>query len=211
MIFVALTGSIGSGKSTVSAIFEQLGAIVLDSDKMARQIVEPGERAYHLIVRHFGVDILDDKQQIIRKKLARIVFANREQLTILNGITHPEIDLLRQQKIKDIFTHNPQSLVINDIPLVFENNLEDQFQAIIVLKIDHDTQIKRLMRDRKMALEEIENRIKNQLPQKEKFVRANWIIDNNGTLRNTEKQIKQIYEQCLKLPHLSIQQILKPT
>ncbi|MCP4295795.1 MAG: dephospho-CoA kinase [Proteobacteria bacterium] len=209
MLLVGLTGNIGSGKSTVSAMFEKLGAKVLDADKMARDVVAPGQKAYQDILNHFGEAILCQDLTIKRKKLADIVFKNKTELAFLNRVTHREISLLRGIELQNIYEIQPKSLVINDIPLIFESKLEKKFQAIIVISIDKSLQISRLQQLRGLEIEDIEARINNQISQDLKIEKADWVISNNGNLEATENQVKQIYSYCMKLPQLPISEIVK--
>lgn len=208
MIFIGLTGNIGSGKTTVAAIFKDLGAVILDADKMARKVVVSGQKAYQLILEHFGSEILGKDLEIERQKLADIVFKNKKELAVLNRITHREILTLRKEKLAEIFESDPQALVINDIPLIFETNIEKNFQAIIVVSIDKSLQISRLHQQRGLEFEDIEARINNQMGQEIKVKRADWVISNSGTVEDTKIQVREIFNHCVNLPHLAISDIV---
>ena len=140
MLIVGLTGGIVSGKSTVAKMFQQLGALIIDADNIARAIVQPGEKAWKNIVHYFGKEILKDNQEINRKELARIVFANKEKLEKLNKITHPEIVAIIKNKIEEMRSKDSSdgTICIIEVPLLFEANLEGMMDKIIVVYLNRE-------------------------------------------------------------------------
>ena len=201
MLIVGLTGGIVSGKSTVARMFKQLGAEIIDADQVARTIVCPGEKAWHSIVKFFGKEILLENQEIDRKKLAEIVFSDRKKLEILNQITHPEIISVIKQKIIKMETDNStgELICIIEAPLLFEAHLEDMMDKIIVVYLDRERQIKRLLTRNNLTEEEAISRIESQIPVEDKVQWADYVIDNRDTIEQTEIQVKQIWGKLKKI------------
>jgi len=199
MIIAAITGTIGTGKSTIARMFADMGAYIIDADRIAHQVVEPGTKAWNKIVAYFGHDILNDDQTINRQKLADIVFSNSEKLSKLNSIVHPEVlkedsRLVEQRKIVD-----PNGLVIKDIPLLLELRPEvarKMVDKIIVVYASPQVQIERLIA-RGMTEEDARNRIRNQMPIEDKMKFADFVINNDGSLEETQKQVKEIYTSLM--------------
>lgn len=200
MIIAGLTGTIGTGKSAVSAMFRELGAFIIDADKLAHEVVEPGKKAWQEITDNFGREVLNDDQTINRQKLADIVFNNKGKLQILNSIVHPAVLAEVARLVEEQRGKNPQGLVINDIPLLFELGPELRSQLadiIIVVYCSPEVQLKRLI-DRGMTKADALNRIKSQIPIQEKVKSADFVINNDGTLDETRQQVRQIYNTLTK-------------
>lgn len=196
MLMVGLTGGIVSGKSTVSEMFRQLGAQVIDADQIAHTIVSPGEKAWHSIVEYFGKEILLKNQQINRKKLAKIVFADKKKLEMLNSITHPEIMAVINRRICQLKSNYNQDLIcIIDAPLLFEANLADRMDKIIVVFINQEEQTKRLLLRDNFTKEEALRRIQSQIPLTSKLSWADYVIDNSFSREQTKKQVEQVWEK----------------
>ncbi|PCI23377.1 MAG: dephospho-CoA kinase [SAR324 cluster bacterium] len=207
MRFLGLTGGIGCGKSTVAGIFKAEGAIILDADQMARQVVILGEPAYLQIVKHFGTGILQKDRELDRKKLASIVFNDANELKELNKITHREIAILRREMLEGIYLQCPQALVVNDVPLLFENQMESGFQKTILVTLDAAAQMERLIELRGFEKADVEARIANQMLQSEKKKRADFLIDNNGSIQFTQSQIESILQKINLLPQITLSDI----
>jgi len=200
MIIAGLTGTIGTGKSTVSTMFRELGAFIIDADKLSHEVVEPGKKAWKEIIDNFGREVLNDDQTINRQKLADIVFSNKEKLQILNSIIHPAVLAEDARLVEEQRGKNPQGLVINDIPLLFELGPELMSQLadiIIVVYCSPEVQLKRLI-DRGMTEADALNRIKSQIPIQEKVKSADFVINNDGTPDETRQQVRQIYNTLMK-------------
>jgi len=200
MIIAGLTGTIGTGKSTVSTMFRELGAFIIDADKLSHEVVEPGKKAWKEIIDNFGREVLNDDQTINRQKLADIVFSNKEKLQILNSIIHPAVLAEDNRLVEEQRGKNPQGLVINDIPLLFELGPELMSQLadiIIVVYCSPEVQLKRLI-DRGMTEADALNRIKSQIPIQEKVKSADFVINNDGTPDETRQQVRQIYNTLMK-------------
>ena len=192
MIVVGLTGSVGTGKSTVANLFRELGAYVIDWDELAREVAKPQSKAWQEIVEYFGKDILNQDLTINRQKLAKIVFADKEKLARLNQIIHPEVSR-RDEKVTDqIRRRDPDALIIKDIPLLFEMADPPSLDKIIVVSASRETQLRRL-RAKGIMDEDARRRIDAQLPLEEKVKRADFVVDNDGQLEDTKRQVAQIY------------------
>lgn len=193
-LIIGLTGGIASGKSTVSAMFSSLNIPVIDADKISREVVEPGEDAYYKIQSVFGEDIIKEDQSIDRKKLGAIIFANEDKRKQLNGIVHPAVrkEMLRQ---RDDFAHKGEKCIVLDIPLLFEGNLSGIVDKTIVVSVDRDVQLNRLMERDQSTKEKAIQRIQSQLPISEKVKLADAVIDNNGTKTESFKQLKHILKE----------------
>lgn len=201
VLIVGLTGGIVSGKSTVARMFRQLGADIIDADNIARAIVQPGEKAWKNIVHYFGKEILKDNQEINRKELARIVFTDKEKLEKLNKITHPEIVAIIKNKIEEMRSKDSSdgTICIVEVPLLFEANLEGMMDKIIVVYLNREEQIKRLLIRNSLTQEEAINRIDSQIPLEKKLKKADYVIDNGASLGHTRIQVKQIWQELRQL------------
>jgi dephospho-CoA kinase len=199
MIIAGLTGTIGTGKSTVARMFAEMGAFIIDFDVLAHQVVEPEKPAWKGIVDSFGRDILNPDQTINRQKLAALVFNNSEKLQNLNSITHPEIAREEQRLVEERQRIDPNCIIIKDIPLLLEIGPEIAHmlvQKIIVVYCSPEVQLTRLIA-RGMTEEDARNRIKNQIPVKEKLQFADFVINNDGSLEETRKQAQNVYSQLM--------------
>lgn len=192
MLFVGLTGSIATGKSSVAKIFSELGFSVIDADYLAHKAYEKGQKAYDKIVKEFGSDILDNHMNIDRKKLGKIVLQNKEQLSKLESIVHPEIEKIRNSELKKIERVDKNAIVIYDIPLLFEKNLKKMFDVTIVVYTDKKTQIERLMKRDGLSKKEAEKRINLQIPVEQKIKMADFAIDNSKDIDYTKKQVEKL-------------------
>ncbi|MGX6443005.1 dephospho-CoA kinase [Neobacillus sp. K501] len=190
-LVIGLTGGIASGKSTVSNMLKEMNITVVDADIEARLAVEKGEPAYQKIIREFGKEILLENDEIDRQKLGSIIFHDVEKRHLLNSIVHPEVRNRMNNKIESAIKGGEQ-VVILDIPLLFESKLTHMVQKTILVYVDREVQLKRLMERNSLSLEEAEARIKSQMPLSEKVALADAVIDNNGSLNETKKQLNEI-------------------
>jgi dephospho-CoA kinase len=197
MIIVGLTGSVGTGKSTVTNFFKELGAYIIDWDELALEITRPHSRAWEKIVDYFGKGILNDDLTINRQKLAEIVFSDREKLEKLNQIVHPGVFKEDKRITNEIKSLDPDALIIKDIPLLFEVVRPTFVNKIIVVAASEQTQLSRL-EEKGMSREDAQNRIKSQLPLEEKIKSADFVINNDGSLEETKKQVEKIYSLLRK-------------
>jgi dephospho-CoA kinase len=199
MIIAGLTGTIGTGKSTVARMFAEMGAFIIDFDVLAHEAVEPNKPAWKGIVDSFGQDILNPDQTIDRQKLAAVVFNNPDKLQKLNSITHPEIAREEQRLVEERRNVDPNGLIIKDIPLLLEIGPEIAHMLvdkIIVVYCSPEVQLTRLIA-RGMTEEDAKERIKTQIPVKEKIQFADFVINNDGPLEDTRKQAQNVYSQLV--------------
>jgi dephospho-CoA kinase len=193
-LVIGLTGGIASGKSTVSAMFSDLGITVIDADIEARLAVEKGENAYSDIVSYFGSEILDETGAINRPKLGGIVFNDSEKRNVLNSIVHPAVRERMAQKRQLAEAANEKAVVL-DIPLLFESKLTGLVEKIIVVYVDKNTQLKRLMDRNGFSMEEAMARINSQMPLQDKVGLADAVINNNGSIEESRKQLMDILKK----------------
>ncbi|RST76347.1 dephospho-CoA kinase [Siminovitchia acidinfaciens] len=191
---VGLTGGIASGKSTVSKLLEKRGFTIVDADIAARKVVEPGESAYSEIVEAFGKEILLKDGTLDRDKLGSIVFQNEEERQKLNGIVHPAVRKKMKEWQEEAIKAGKQTVVL-DIPLLYESKLTHLVEKVIVVYVNEETQLKRLMERNEFTEDEAKSRISSQMPLREKLELADAVLDNNGTIEETEKQLDQLIEK----------------
>jgi len=197
MIIVGLTGSVGTGKSTVTKFFEELGAYIIDWDDLARKVTHPHLKAWKEIVEYFGKGILNDDLTINRQKLAEIVFSDREKVAKLNQIVHPEVFKEDERITNKVKSLDPDALIIKDIPLLFEVARPIFVDKVVVVSASEQTQLRRL-EEKGMSREDARSRIKSQLPLEEKIKSADFVINNDGPLEETKRQIEEIYSLLRK-------------
>ncbi|RYG74883.1 dephospho-CoA kinase [Lentibacillus lipolyticus] len=190
-LVLGLTGSIASGKSTVSLMFDDFNIPVIDADKISREVVMPGEKAYREVVAAFGDTVLRDDKAIDRKKLGAIVFDDEEKRKMLNSIVHPAVRERMVSK-RDVYVSSGAKSVVLDIPLLYESNLTHFVDKTIVVYVDEQVQLERLMERDGYTEKEAEQRIKAQMPVKEKAARADAVIDNNGRKQETYQQLEAL-------------------
>jgi dephospho-CoA kinase len=196
-LLVGLTGSIATGKSTVSRMFAHLGVRVLDADLLAREVVMPGQPAYLKIVEEFGQGVVRDDGTLDRKALGAIVFAEPARRKRLEEITHPAI-AARQQRILSVLDEEAfEGIVIWDVALLFETDGLARMDRVVVVATDPETELARLMSRDGMAEADARARIASQMPVAEKAKRAHYVIDNSGDRALTEHQVKVVYEALL--------------
>ncbi len=193
-LVVGLTGGIASGKSTVSNMLKEMGITVIDADVEARLAVEPGEPAYEKIVACFGKEILLEDGSINRAKLGAIVFSDEEKRLQLNRIVHPEVRKRMIDK-RDRAIRGGEQLIVMDIPLLLESKLTYMVDKVLLVYVDEDTQLRRLMKRNNFSKEEALSRIRAQMPLKEKIRYSDAVIDNNGTVEKTREQLLRILRQ----------------
>lgn len=195
MIVVGLTGGVATGKSTVAAMFKRCGATVIDADQLARQVVEPGKPAWRDIVRTFGSDILCPDRTLDRQALADIVFRSPRKLKRLERIIHPRVARLQSRLTKAIAGRRPDTVVIYEVPLLFEAGVDKRVDTVIVVTADRRTQVERLARRTGLSRADILRRIRSQMPLAEKRRRADHVLDGTRPLRSLRRQTARLYEQ----------------
>lgn len=194
MPIVGLTGGFGAGKSYAAAIFKKLGAKVIDADKLAHKALKKGSAAYKRVVEIFGKSILDPKGHIKRKTLGKIVFNDKKRLAKLNKIVHPYVIGAIKNRIKA----SKNEVLIIDAPLICETSLSDIVNVLVVVKASRKNQVDRCVKKFYMEKEDVCKRMACQMPLKEKVNKADYIIDNDGTRKETVIQVKQIWQDLKK-------------
>jgi len=198
-LIVGLTGGIGGGKSTVALMFKDLGAKIVDADKLGHSVILPHRPAWERIARLFGKDILRNDLTIDREQLSKIVFTNQTLLKKINEITHPEIIKLIKKEINlaKNKTDSQEEILIIDAALIYEAKIDGLMNKIIVVYIDEDEQIKRLIKRNNLSKDEALQRIKSQMPMKEKAEMADYVIDNSNSLDKTREQVEKIWQSLV--------------
>ncbi len=198
-MIAGLTGGIATGKSTVSAILKECGAIIIDADLIAHAVVKKGLEAYERIVAHFGKQILLPDGEIDRPQLGNIIFNHPDQKEKLNQIVHPAVFEEMERQIRKIERRNSASVVISDIPLLIESGMHKRFSEIILVYIPEYLQVQRLMIRSDLSAAQANSRIRAQMPIEEKKRFATMIIDNSGDSENTRNQAVAVYQRLLQL------------
>ncbi|MET3682616.1 dephospho-CoA kinase [Alkalibacillus flavidus] len=193
-LVVGLTGSIATGKSTVSNMLTNWGIPVIDADRISRQVVEVGEPAYQQIVDTFGEEVLHDDKTLNREVLGSIVFKRDDERQKLNQIIHPHI---RQTMLdqRDQLKEEGHPIIVMDIPLLFESELFDYVDKVLVVYVDPDVQLARLTERDQVSEDQALKRINAQIPITEKKKRADAIIDNGGTVESSREQLLSVLEK----------------
>jgi dephospho-CoA kinase len=191
---IGITGGIASGKSTVSLYLQELGFTIVDADLASRAVVEPGEEAYHQVVKAFGEDILLTDGNIDRVKLGSIIFNDQEKRLLLNGIVHPAVRNWMRVKTEAALSSGEET-VFMDIPLLFESKLTFMVDKTLLIYVDEQVQLKRLMNRNGLSEKEALARINSQMPLADKKALADAVIDNNGDINETKRQVKAILSE----------------
>jgi dephospho-CoA kinase len=191
---VGLTGGVASGKSTVSAMLADLGAVVIDADLLAREVVGKGTDGLAEVVAAFGPDVLTAGGELDRPKVGAIVFADEAARRRLEGIIHP----LVRARSKEIEAAAPAgAVVVHDIPLLAETGQAGSFDAVLVVDVPVETQVQRMLRDRAMTRAEAEARVAAQASREQRLAVATHVIDNTGTLEDLRDRVTEVFEQLV--------------
>jgi dephospho-CoA kinase len=189
---IGLTGGIGSGKSSAARRFGELGALVIDADRVAREVVEPGTDGLAAVVSEFGEGVLDASGGLDRPALARIVFADEAARGRLNGILHP---LIRARVAARIAAAPPGTVVVQDIPLLAETGQAGSFDLVVVVETPVELRVRRLARDRGMAEAEARARMASQATDEQRRQIADVVLLNDGTLEELRAQVDRVWAE----------------
>ncbi|NEA57130.1 dephospho-CoA kinase [Streptomyces sp. SID13666] len=192
MLKVGLTGGIGAGKSEVSRLLASYGAVVVDADKIAREVVEPGSPGLAAVVAEFGTEVLTPDGALDRPRLGSIVFADPARLQALNAIVHP---LVGRRSAELEGAARPDDIVIHDVPLLTENALAELYDLVVVVDASPATQLDRLVRLRGMDEGEARSRMAAQATREQRLAVADVVLDNDGPLEALEPQVKRVWQQ----------------
>lgn len=196
-LLVGLTGGIATGKSTVSELFRMLGAVVIDADQLARDVVEPGQPALAEIARAFGDHVLDAGGRLDRKALGAVVFADPARRRRLEAIVHPRIRQRLARRLADLTEEGFRGLVVFDAPVIVESGFHREMDKLVVVTADEATQLARLKAREGIGDDEARRRIACQLPLAEKVALADYVIDNSGDRAATETAVRRVHAALL--------------
>jgi dephospho-CoA kinase len=193
---VGLTGGIASGKSTVSAILRELGAVVIDADALAREVVARGTPGLAAVVDEFGEGVLAADGELDRAAMGALVFADESSRRRLEAIVHP----LVFERIVDLETHAPAgAVVVHDIPLLAESGRADTFDAVVVVDAPQDVQVERMVRDRGWTEEDALARIAAQAAPEDRHAIATYLIENTGSIEDLRAEVEAVFAELEKL------------
>lgn len=194
VIHIGLTGGIGSGKSTVAQILVKLGATLIDADAIGRDLMQPGQPVFAEVVRVFGQGVLAKNGSLDRAALASLVFADESKREKLNSIIHPAIRVQAQrQRDKAAEKLGQSGVIVEDIPLLVETGQANRFDGVIVVEADPAERLRRLVELRGMSEADALARMNAQATDQERRALATWVIDNSGSLAETEEQVGRVY------------------
>ncbi|AKH81808.1 dephospho-CoA kinase [Streptomyces sp. CNQ-509] len=194
MLTVGLTGGIGAGKSAVSRLLVSYGAVLVDSDKIAREVVEPGTPGLAAVVAEFGDGVVAADGSLDRAKLGSIVFADADRRRALNAIVHP---LVRERSAALQEAAGPDAIVVNDVPLLAENDLAGLYDVVVVVDASPATQLDRLVRLRGMAPDEARARMAAQATREERLAIADIVVENDGTPEELAERVRKVWEELV--------------
>lgn len=199
MILIGLTGGVATGKSTVAKMFKKCGAIVIDADELAREVVRPGQPAWRDIMRRFGKSVLNSDRTINRQALGQIVFRDRTKLRQLERIIHPRVAAEQKRLTRQASRKDPNAVVIYDVPLLFEAGIDKRVDKIIVVTADQETQITRLRKRNTLSRTEALRRIRSQMPLAMKRLRADYVLDGTKHRQSLSRDVSRLFEDFRSL------------
>ncbi len=197
---VGLTGGVASGKSTVSAILRELGAVVIDADALAREVVGPGTPGLDAVVATFGPEVLGSDGALDRGRLGALVFADADRRTALEAIVHP---LVRARAAELEASAPSGAVVVHDIPLLVETGQAGSFDAVLVVDVPAEVQVARAVRDRGWSEDEARARIAAQASREERLAAATYVIDNAGTTEDLRQRVAEVFVQLTSMGSVS--------
>ena len=197
MIVIGVTGGVGTGKSTVARMFERLGAVVIDADVIAHQLMEPKKLAWRQIVKTFGREILNDDETVNRKKLAAIVFKDAAQRKALEALLHPKVMRQIAYRLGELRRSKRIKAVVLDVPLLIEVGGQKLADALVVVTAPAEIQMKRLQKKYGWSKEDVHDRINAQWDLSAKAALADYVVDNGGSVDATRTQVKQLWKRLI--------------
>ncbi len=197
MVVIGVTGGVGTGKSTVSSMFKQLGARILDADALAHEAMEPGRLAWRQIVKTFGDDILNEDRTINRRLLAQQVFSDETARKRLEAIVHPQVLRRIKQELHRVRRRRAVRAVVLDVPLLAEAGAQELVDALVVVTAEPSQQRQRLARRRGWTEEDVARRAQAQWDLSTKVALADYVVDNRDGLERTRRQVRQIWHQVM--------------
>jgi dephospho-CoA kinase len=204
MLTVGLTGGIGSGKSAAASRLAALGAVVVDSDVIARAVVAPGTEGLQAIVDEFGQDVLAADGSLDRERLGRLVFADPEARERLNAIVHPLVRTETATQFAAAEKRDADAVVVNDVPLLVEGGLQNLYEVVVVVDVPLETQVERLTASRGMSESDARARIAAQASREQRLAAANHVIDNRGDLDDLDHEVARVWEHLSGHPSGSL-------
>jgi dephospho-CoA kinase len=195
MQLIGLTGGIASGKSVVAARLAEHGAVVVDADRIAREVVEPGTTALARIAEEFGTDVITADGSLDRAALGALVFESPEKRAALNAITHPAVAVRSHELFEAAAAADPDAIVVYDVPLLVDAGRTDEFDLIVVVNASTETRVSRMIELRGMTRDEAMHRINSQATNTERLAIADVVIDANGSLEQTLAQADALWEK----------------
>ncbi len=191
---IGLTGGVGSGKSSVAAVLRELGAVVIDADVLAREVVAPGTDGLAAVVAHFGTQVLNTDGSLNRASLGAVVFANEAERRALEAIVHP----LVRARAAELEAQAPAgAVIVHEIPLLVETDQAGNFDAVIVVDVPVETQISRLMELRGLTESDARARISAQATRGERQAVATYVVDNTGTFEDLRQRVTEVFESVV--------------
>ncbi|MEA1882301.1 MAG: dephospho-CoA kinase [Candidatus Marinimicrobia bacterium] len=195
MLKVGLTGGIGSGKSTASRCFESLGAYVLDADEEAKNLITANETVQHELISEFGTDIIDGTGRVDKKKLARVAFQDDDHQQRLNSVVHPYIYDLIDNEFNRVLDEGKHEIFLVDAALIYESGYDAHMDYVIVITAQLKHRMERAMKRKRLSREEILKRIEFQWPEEEKVNIADFVVHNDGTEEELQKNIESLIKK----------------
>ena len=189
---MGMTGGVASGKSTVAAELRHLGAVVVDADALAREVVAPGTPGLEAVVAEFGPEMLGPDGALDRARLGALVFADPARRATLEGIVHP---LVRARAAEIEAAAPADAVVVHDIPLLVETGQASSFDAVLVVDVPVDVQVARAVRDRGWSEEEARSRIAAQASREERLAAATYVVDNSGTIEDLRQRVAEVFAE----------------
>ena len=200
MLRVGLTGGIGAGKSEVSRRLAAQGAVIVDADMIAREVVAADTAGFAQVVEAFGRDVIGADGELDRARLGDIVFADEQKLASLNAIVHPRVGA-RMRELER--AAGPSSIVVHDVPLIAENGLADAYDLVVVVDVSPRIQLDRLVRHRGMSRAQAQARMAAQARREQRLSIADIVVDNSGSLAELDRQVGELWSELRRRAHLA--------